>query len=309
MGFVEDYWLEMLSIVFSLTALVVSLYGLYIKRLDFEKERLAREITFGPIDETILVDRETIDNRDEIPIQLVNDTGIPQIVNELWIQIEQYPKEITDEQYVRFRAFMVALMEAGLSTLGEQGAEERLRKQLDKRIGGDRTLFMVALMILIINRLRQDDTKDVVVDERLYETLRSTSSSLDDIVKVLGDPKNDWIVRKLLNPQIIEMLEDHVRPLMSQSGYLLYRSMKMEVPPGTVKDVDLHLMGFAQRLYDRLDIIGGEYEFLCRLRANVHKCQRMSTSELFSLKMVVEPVDMGQLIGTMEKDLLKMSEG
>jgi hypothetical protein len=285
MGLIDDYLLEILSITFSTIALFVSLYSLYLKRLDIEKERLAREITFGPIDDPIEVTWEAIENRDEIPIQLVNDTGIPQIVNEMWIRIEQYPKELTEEQYVRFKAFMLALMEAGLRTLGEEGMESRLREELKRGIPGDRTLFMVALMILIINRIRQDDAKDVVVDERLYQVLHSTSSSLDDMVAVLRDPKNDWVVRKLITPQIIEMLEDHVRPLMSKNGYPLYRSMKMEVPPEAVKDLDIHLMRFAQRLYDRLDIIGGEFEFLCRLHADVHKwstsvrtCQGQSCS-------------------------------
>ena len=308
MGFIEDYWLEILSITLSSIAMVVSLYSLYLKRLDIEKERLAREITFGPIDGTIRVDREAIENQDEIPVQLVNDTGIPQIVNEVWVQIEQYPKDISEEQYTRFKAFMVALLAAALRTLGEEGAEERLREEMGKRMMGDRTIFMVALMILVINRLRQDDTRDVVVDQRLYETLRTTSSNLDDIQAVLSDPKNDWVVRKLVTPQIIEMLEDHVRPLMSDSGYPLYRSMKLEVPSGKIKDVDIHLMRFAQRLYDRLDIIGGEFEFLCRLRANVHKCDRMSESEMFCLKIVVAPVDLEDLIGSVEQDLQKMAE-
>jgi hypothetical protein len=308
MGFFDDYMLEILSITFSLIALFVSLYSLYLTRLDIEKERLAREITFGPIDGTISVDREAIDNRDEIPIQLVNDTGIPQIVNEVWVKIEQYPKDISDEQYTRFKAFMVALTEAGLKTLGQEEAEDRLREQLDKRIVGDRTLFLIALMILIVNRIRQDDTKDVVVDEKLYQTLRSTSGSLDDIAAVLRDPTNDWVVRKLMTPQIIEMLEDHVRPVMSDKGYPLYRSMKMEVPPGTVKDIDLHLMRFAQRMYDRLDLIGGEFEFLCRLHADVHKGQRMSRSEMFTIKLQVEPVDIGDLIGAVETDLRKLAQ-
>jgi hypothetical protein len=307
MGFIDDYLLEMLSITFSLIALFVSLYSLYLKRLDIEKERLAREITFGPIDETISVDRSDIENRDEIPIQLINDTGIPQIVNEIWIKVEQYPKDISDEQYARFKTLMVALTEAGLKTLGQEGAEELLKERLDKRIVGDRTMFMIALMILIVNRIRQDDERDVVVDENLLNILKTTSGSLDDIAKVLKQPENDWMVRKLMIPQIIEMLEDHIRPLMSDNGYPLYRSMKLEVPPEAVKDIDLHLMRFAQRLYDRLDLIGGEFEFLCRLYSNVHKCERMSTSELFAIKMTVEPVDMGTLIGTVEADLQKMT--
>ena len=306
MGFPEDYWLEILSIIFSLTAMVISMYSLYLKRLDFEKERMAREITFGPVDETITVDKAAIENRDEIPVQLINDTGIPQIVSEMWIQIERYPKEISDEQYVRFKAFMVALAEAGLKTLGPDGTQDKLKEQLDSRIVGDRTLFMVALMILIVNRLRQDDTKDVVVDERLYQTLRSTSDSLDDIAAMLTDPKNDWVVRKLMTPQIIEMLEDHISPVMSPKGYPLYKSMKLEVPPAKVKDIDLHLMRFAEQLHDRLDIIGGDYEFLCRLHADVHKGDRMSKSEMFTLKLRVEPVDMGELIGEVEDDLLKI---
>ena len=308
MGFPEDYWLEIMSIIFSLTALMVSLYSLYLKRLDFEKERMAREITFGPIDELIVVDSEAIENRDEIPIQLINDTGIPQIVNELWIQIEQYPKEISEDQYLRFKAFMVALAEAGLKTLGPDSNPDKLREQLDSRIVGDRTLFMIALMILIVNRLRQDDTKDVVVDERLYQILRSTSDSLDDIAAVLTDPDNDWLVGKLMTPQIIEMLEDHISPLMSDKGYPLYKSMKLEVPPGKVKDIDLHMMRFAEQLYDRLDIIGGEYEILCRLCADVHKGERMSRSELFTLRISVEPIDMGDLISTVETDLLEIKQ-
>jgi hypothetical protein len=306
MGLFGDYWLEMLSITFSVIAMVVSLYSLYLERLDIEKERFAREITIGPIDETILADRETIENQDEIPLLLINDTGVPQIVSELWVHIEQYPKEITDEQYVRFKSFMVALMEAALRTLGDENAEERLREQLDGRLGGDRRLLMVALMILVINRIRQDDGKDVVVDDHLFQTLRSSSSSLDDILQVLREPKNDWLVRKLLTPQIIEMLEEHVRPLMSEKGHLLYRSMRLEVPAGEVKEVDIRLMRFAQRLYDRLDIIGGEYEFLCRLHARVHQGQHDSQSEVFALRMVVEPVDLNDLIGEVEADLLRM---
>ena len=308
MGFFDEYWLEMLSITFSIIAMVVSMYSLYLKRLDIEKERFAREITFGPMDETITVDRDDIDNRDEIPIQLINDTGIPQIVDDIWLRIEQYPKEISDEQYARFKAFMIALVESGLRTLGTQGAEERLKEGLDKRVVGDRTWFLVALMILIINRIRQSDVKDVVVDDDLLRTLRSTSSSLDDIAALLKDPQNDWVVRKLITPQIIEMLEDHVSPLMADKGYPLYTSMRLEVPPEEVKDIDLHLMGFAQRLHDRLDLVGGEFDFLCRLHGDVHKCERMSRSELFTLKLLVEPVDLTSLVGEVEADLRKMSE-
>jgi hypothetical protein len=303
MGFLDEYWLGLISFTFSIVALVVSLYSLYLKRLDIERERLAREITFGPLDKTLVIDREAIENRDEIPIQLVNDTGIPQIVNDLWLKVERYPKEISDEQYQRFKAFMLALVETGVRTLGSEGTEEKLREGLDKRVVGDRTLFLIALMILIVNRIRQDDDSDVVVDESLYKTLRSTSGSLDDIAVLLRDPKSDWVVRKLMTPQIIEMLEDHVSPLMAEKGYPLYTSMKLEVKPETVKDIDLHLMGFAQRLYDRLDLLGGEFDLLCRLHADVHKCQRMSRSEMFTLKMVVEPVDLTALIGEVEADL------
>jgi hypothetical protein len=157
--------------------------------------------------------------------------------------------------------------------------------------------------LLFVNRIRQDDESDVVVDDNLLSTLRSTSGSLDDIAVLLKDPGSDWVVRKLMTPQIIEMLEDHVSPLMAEKGYPLYTSMKLEVPPGTVKDIDLHLMGLAQRLYDRLDLVGGEFVLLCRLHADVHKCQRMSRSEMFTLRMVVEPVDLTALIGEVEADL------
>mgnify|MGYP000567878483 CR=1 FL=1 len=61
MGFVEDYWLEIVSLSLSLLAMAVSLYSLYLKRLDIERERLAREITFGPLDETMVIDRDAID--------------------------------------------------------------------------------------------------------------------------------------------------------------------------------------------------------------------------------------------------------
>ncbi|NIP36128.1 MAG: hypothetical protein GWN18_14360, partial [Thermoplasmata archaeon] len=57
MGFFDDYWLEFISITFSVIALVVSLYSLYLKRLDIEKERFAREITFGPMDDPLTIDR------------------------------------------------------------------------------------------------------------------------------------------------------------------------------------------------------------------------------------------------------------
>ena len=255
MGFLEEYWLEIVSLSLSLLAMAVSLYSLYLKRLDIEKERLAREITFGPLDETLVIDRETIENRDEIPIQLVNETGIPQIINDIWIKVERYPKEISDEQYERFKAFMLAIVEAGVRTLGSEGAESKLREGLDKRVVGDRTLFLIALMILIVNRIRQDEDSDVVVDESLFRTLRSTSGSLDDIAVLLRDPEADWVVRKLMTPQIIEMMEDHVRPLMAEKGYPLYTSMKLEVRPETVKDIDLHLMTFAQRIYDREQLL------------------------------------------------------
>jgi hypothetical protein len=62
-------------------------------------------------------------------------------------------------------------------------------------------------------------------------------------------------------------------------------------------------MRFARELYDRLDLIGGRFDFLCRLHADVHKCERMSRSELFTLQLEVEPVDMTALIGKVEEDL------
>jgi hypothetical protein len=303
MGFVEDYWLEIMSITFSLVALVVSLYSLYLKRLDIEKERLAREVTIGPMDDPLVVDRGAIEDQDEVPVQLVNDTGIPQIVNELWVQVDRYPKEISEEQYVRFKALMLELVEAGLRTVGPVGTEEWMRQQADTRLIGDRRLFLIALMMLIVNRIRQDDTRDVVVDDELYRTLRSSSASLDDIAALLRDPKNDWLVRKLLTPQLVEMLEEHVRSVMSDRGFPLYTSMKLEVPPGAVKDIDLHLMRFARELHDRLDLIGGRFDFLCRVHADVHKGDRMSRSELFTLRLEVEPVDMTSLIGQLEEDL------
>ncbi len=306
MGFLEDYWLEMLSITFSVVALVVSLYSLYLKRLDIERERLAREITFGPVDDPLEVDKAAIDNRDEVPVQLINDTGIPQIVNELWVQVERYPKEMSEEQYVRFKALMLELVEAGLRTVGAEGTEEWLRQQADTRLIGDRRLFLIALMILIVNRIRQDEERDLVVDDDLYRTLRSSSASLDDIATLLRDPKNDWLVRKLLTPQVVEMLEEHVRSVISEKGYPLYTSMRLEVPPGAVKDVDLHLMRFAGHLHERLDLIGGQFDFLCRLHADVHRCEHMSRSELFTMRLVVEPVDMTALIGQLEEDLRKM---
>ncbi len=307
MGFFDEYWLEFISITFSLIAMAVSLYSLYLERIDIEKERFAREITFGPMDDPLVIDRDTIDNRDEVPVQLVNDTGIPQIVNEVWLKVERYPKEITDQQYERFKAFMLALVEAGVRTLGTDGTEDKLKEGLDRRLVGNRTLFLIALMILIINRVRQEDSKDLVVDEKLYRTLRSTSANLDDIAGLLKDPEHDWVVRKLITPQVIEMLEDHIRPLMAESGHPLYTSMKMEVPSGVVKEIDLHLMGFADRLYERLDLVGGEFDFMCRLQADVHRCQQMSRSDLFTLRMVVEPVDLTSLIGEVEEDLRKMN--
>jgi len=309
MGFFEDYWLEMLSITFSVVAMAVSLYSLYLKRAELQKERFAREVSFGPMDEVILVDREAIENRDEVPVQLINETGIPQVVNGLWVQIEQYPKEITEEQYVRFKALLVALMQAGLRTLGENLDDQRLREEGRRGTMGNRTLFLVALMILIVNRIRQDDTKDLVVDQRLVSALQATSGSLDDMVEVLEDPKHDWVVRKLLTPQAIEMLEEHVRSIMSENGYPLYRSMKLEVYPSQIKDVDLHLMRFAERLYDRLDLVGGQFDLLCRLRADVHRCERMSRSQPFTLRMVVEPVDISKLVGEVEADLKRLSDG
>jgi hypothetical protein len=308
MGFFEEYWLEFISISFSVIALLVSLYSLYLKRLDIEKERLAREITFGPMDDTLAIDREAIENRDEIPLQLVNDTGIPQIVNDIWIDIEMYPKEISEEQYVRFKALLLALVESGLRTVGPGGTEEWMRQQMDTHIIGDRRLFLIALLILLINRIRQADDKDVVVDDRFYQTLRSSSGSLEDIAALLRDPKNDWLVRKLLVPQLVEMLEEHVRPVMSDRGYPLYTSMKLEVPPEKIKDIDLHLMHFADQLYDRLDLVGGQFDFLCRLHGEVHRGERTSRSETFTIRLLVEPVDMGELIGTVEEDLKRLAE-
>ena len=302
MGLLEEYWLEILSISFSLFALFISFYSLYLKRIDVEREKLAREITFGPIDD-VEVSLEVIENRDHLTVQLINDTGIQQIVSEVWLQVEQCPKDLTDEQYARFRSFMMALMEASLRSFSGSGVSAGVDEGRAKGILGGRTVYLLALMILIVDRLKDDEATEVDVDRPLVDILRSTSRDLDDIVEMMGDPEKEWLVRKLLAPQMVANLEESVQGLMSERGYPIVTSIKLDVPPLEIRDVDLDVIKFAERLYERLDLIGGEFEFLCRLCAGVHKGEAMSKSELFRLRMVVEPVDLGETIGTIEAEL------
>lgn len=306
MSFLADQWPAILSISMSLLALFISIYSLYLKRLDVERERLAREITFGPIDEDIVVDRETIENRDTVDIQLINDTGIQQIVDEVWIDIEQYPKEVSEEQYARFKELLIALMEAGFRTMEADCGDGRIEAEVERDVLGNRTLYLLAMMIVIVDRIEQDDTSEIVVDESLYKALRSSSHRLDDMVEMLRDPKNDWIVRKLLTPQIANMIRDDLRSLMSDKGYPLSRSMRMSIPPVQIKTVHLDIVSFAELLYDRLDMFGGQFDLLCRLHAHVHKGKDPSRSELFQLRLIVEPLDIDGLVGDVEEGLKGM---
>lgn len=303
MGFVEESWLEILSITFSMLALAISLWSLYIKRLDLQRERLAREVTFGPVDAEVVIDREAIENADPMTVQLINDTGIQQIASEVWVRVESMPREVSDEQYARFRDLLIALIETGLRVLGRGELDAGVEQRVDQGVLRNKYLYLLALLYVILERVRSGGEHGISVDSSFYRLVEGTSDNLDELVAMMADPDNEWIVRRMLTPTIVAMFREHIGTVLTDGGYCLGRSLRVSVPPTQIKNVDVEITRFANRLYDVLDLIGGEYNLLCRLCCKVHKGERMSESELFLLRLRVEPMDISPIMAHVEREL------
>jgi hypothetical protein len=164
---VEDGSLfQWLTLAIGIIALIISFYSIYLNRAHIHKEHFSREITFGPIEEEISTSIKMPNNM-TISFQLSNETGIPLIVNEVWLRIIKFPTSVTDEQYERFRDFIVQLMDVGLSLYSEKDMKENVSDQIEVGVLKNTQMYLLSIIYMVFMKIRSGGTRNISQNEAI----------------------------------------------------------------------------------------------------------------------------------------------
>jgi len=302
MSLLEDF-LAFLSAswqgLIGLGGLLVAIYALHLHQVGTRREYLAHEVTIvAPLNEVVLDGNGGIQDTSRRKIQLLNETGIPQLVRDLWIVIAEEPQALSEEQIKRFGKmvyrFLSIAREAVVGPFYQQyfaGLADNpdYAKRLLPRAGG--------LVLNTYDKIRKHRTAPRGVARFLEFSSAMTVQGLDGLLAGMEAPAGELLGNYLAYKM------DLFGQIAPGDGLLVTGALNLTVPPKDSREVEIDMSRFLTDCSNALGLIGNTYRFKCYLRARVHHAIRDSESDLFDVIAKVPLVDLDSIVSDWQRQL------
>ena len=288
--FIANYWQGLLAFA----ALIAALFGLYLQRLSINREHLAHYIEFGPLPEEIQLsgDKEA----PKLQIKLINDTGLPQIVRDLWLRIVKYPAEISDEQADNLWNFTSALKDSIRVWLSSSKGKRFFSELAERPELAEHWLpRAMGFGLGVYDKV----TKGKIVVSGPRRILDSWIGLMRDGLSTPKDMTKE--AARTAMKSTYPVLE-FMQRIIPNENLPITKSLDLEIQPKGVRTTTVDLTDFKKRCENAFQLIGGEGRFTCIIEARVHRSNDWSKSGLFDIVISIPLMDWSPIIASVQKE-------